>query len=131
MSNGDQKYWATLMVTAGPVWFLAWGAVALFALTHGGRQAGIVLGLVWLFFAVPAVRQPYVAILRSDGSISFKAVTRTLTTPVDAIYRISILRGRGRLYVFHFDDRKAALGLFGGQELSRYLLERDPTIQHE
>jgi hypothetical protein len=117
------------MIIAGPVWFLGWGALAAFALTHGGTQAGVVLGLVWLFFAAGAIRQPYVAVLRPDGSITFRALTRSITTTVDAISRISIVRGRGRHYVFFFDDRKASLGMFGGQTLSRALLERNPSIQ--
>jgi hypothetical protein len=126
----ERSYWAEVMVIAGPVWFLGWGAIAAFALTHGGRQAGTILGLVWLFFAVGSARQPYVVVLRPDGSMTFKALTRSITTTVDAIYRISIVRGRARLYVFHFDDRKASLGMYGGQRLSRDLLEQRPSIQH-
>jgi len=51
-----------------------------------------------------------------------------MTTTVDSVYRISIVRGRGRLYVFHFNDRRA-LGMSGGRDLARYLVERDPTLE--
>ena len=119
------------MILVAPVFFTAWGAIALFALTHGGTQAGAILGIVWLFFAAGTLRQPYVAILRPDGSLTFNALTRRITTTADAISRVSIAGGpHGRLYVFHFDGRTASLGMFGGQTLSRYLVERDPSIQH-
>jgi hypothetical protein len=118
------------MILAAPIFFSVWGFIAAFALTHRGTQAGTILGLVWLVFALGTLRQPYVAVLRPDGSLTFRALTRNTTTPVDAIYRISITGARGRLYVFHFEDRTASLGMFGGQALSRYLIERNPSIQH-
>ena len=130
VADGEQRFWAELMILGGPVFFLAWGWIAVFALTHGGTQAGTFLGIVWLLLTAGMLRQPYVAILRPDGSLTFKALTRRITTTEDAIDRISIAGGRGRAYVFHFDDRKASLGMFGGQTLSRYLVERDPSIQH-
>jgi hypothetical protein len=130
VADVEQRFWAQVMILAAPVFFTAWGAIAVFALTHGGTQAGTFLGIVWLVGAAGTLRQPYVAILRPDGSLTFKALTRRITTTVDAIYRVSITGGRGRSYVFHFDDRKASLGMFGGQTLSRYLVERDPSIQH-
>jgi hypothetical protein len=127
----EQRFWSQVMILVGPVFFSGWGAIALFALTHGGTQAGAILGTVWLVFAAAALRQPYVAILRPDGSLTFKALTRSITTTAAAIYRVSIAGGpHGRLYVFHFDGRTASLGVFGGQTLSRYLVERNPAIQH-
>jgi hypothetical protein len=127
----EQRFWSQVMILVAPVFFSGWGAIALFALTHGGTQAGTVLGIVWLVFAGGTLRQPYVAILRPDGSLSFNALTRRITTTADAIYRVSITGGpHGRLYVFHFDGRAASLGMFGGQALSRYLVERNPSIQH-
>ena len=118
------------MIVVGPVFFAGWGAIALFALAHGGTQAGAILGIVWLFGAVGAIRQPYVAILHPDGSLTFSALTRRITTTVDAVSRVSIGHtGRARLYVFYFDGRTASLGMFGGQALSRYLVERNPSIQ--
>jgi hypothetical protein len=126
----EQRFWSQLMIVVAPVFFSGWGAIALFALTHGGTQAGAILGIVWLLFAAGTLRQPYVAILRPDGSLTFSALTRRITTTADAIYRVSIASaGRGRLYVFHFDGRTASLGMFGGQALSRYLVERNPSIQ--
>lgn len=129
-ASGEQRFWAHVMIAAGPIFFFIWGSFAAAALTHGGTQVGTFLGIVWLVFAIGTIRQPYVAIMRPDGSLTFKALTRTITTTVDAVYRVSITGGRGRNYVFHFDDRKASLGMFGGQTLSRYLIARDPTIQH-
>jgi hypothetical protein len=127
----EQRFWSHVMILAGPVFFAGWGAIALFALTHGGTQAGAILGIVWLVFAAAALRQPYVAILRPDGSLTFNALTRMITKTADAIDQVSIAGGpHGRLYVFHFDGRTASLGMFGGQTLSRYLVERNPSIQH-
>jgi hypothetical protein len=130
VADVEQRFWAQVMILAAPIFFFTGVAIVVFALTHGGTQVGTFLAITWLVFSAGTLRQPYVAILRPDGSLTFKALTRRITTPVDAIYRVSITGTRGRSYVFRFDDRKASLGMFGGQTLSRYLVERDPTIQH-
>src|SRR5205814_864258 len=96
---GEQWFWAHVMFVAAPIFFSIWGLFAAFALTHGGTQAGTFLGIVWLVLALGTLRQPYVAIVRPDGSLTFRALTRTITTTVDAIYRVSIAGGRGRNYV--------------------------------
>lgn len=109
VAEAERRFWAEVMLLAAPIFLAAWGAIALFALTHGGTQAGTFLGIVWPVVAVGALRQPYVAILRPDGSPTFKALTRTVTTTADSVYRIRIGGGRGRVYVFQFDDRRVGL----------------------
>jgi hypothetical protein len=94
----EQRFWAEVMILAAPVFFSVWGAFAVFALTHGRRQAGTFLGIVWLLGAAGTLRQPYVAILRPDASLTFKALTRRITTTVDAVYRVSISGGRAPTY---------------------------------
>ena len=125
----EQRFWAQLMILGAPLFISVFGALAAFALTHGGTQPGAFLGIFWLVLTAATLRQPYVAVLSPDGSLTFKALTRRITTTVDAIYRVSITGQRGRSYVFHFDDRKASLGMFGGQTLSRYLVEQNPSIE--
>ncbi len=101
MPDGDRRFYATAMIIAAPLFLFIWGAFAEAALSDkNGRQIGIVLGLVWLFALVASLRNPYVVIVRADGSIAFKALTRTVTTRVDAVYRISIVRGRARTWNF-------------------------------
>ena len=106
-----------------------WGGIGLYALTHGGTQAGAFLTVVALIVLALTSFQPYAAIVKPDGSLVFKAPLRSITTSVDSVYRITISGGRARSYVFHFDDRKAALGMFGGRELARSLIAHNPTIE--
>jgi hypothetical protein len=117
-------------VVGAPIFVAGWGGLGLIALTHGGTQAGAFLCSVALIIAVITAFQPYSATVRPDGSLTFKALLRTITTTLDSVYRISIVRGRGRSYVFHFNGQKASLGMFGGRDLALYLVERDPTIDH-
>jgi hypothetical protein len=70
-----------------------------------------------------------VATVRPDGSVTFKALTRSISTSVDAIYRIGIAGTRGRSYVYYFGTRSASLQDFGGGSLTRYLFDRNPSIE--
>jgi hypothetical protein len=127
--DGDRRFYATAMIIAAPLFLLIWGLFAEAALSDkSGRQIGIVLGAVWLVALIASLRNPYVAVVGPDGSIRFKALTRTLTTSVDAVYRISIVRGRAMTWNFYFNDSKASLGWDGGGALCAYLRAANPAI---
>jgi hypothetical protein len=127
---GERRYWAHVLLIAAPPFLAAWGGIGLFALTHGGTQAGVFLTIVASFAAISVVRQPFMATWRADGTLTFRALTRTITTTADTVTRVGIIRGRGRLYVFYFDDRKTVLAPFGGDALYHDLLAWNPAIQH-
>jgi len=56
------------MIIAAPLFLFLWGAFAWAALSSkSGRQIGFVLGGVWLVALIAALRNPYVAVVRSDG----------------------------------------------------------------
>jgi hypothetical protein len=129
IADRDLRFFAHVMILVATVALPVGGAIALFFLTQGATQPGAFLGIAWLALATRTLRRPYVAILRPDGSLTFKALTRTITSTADSVYRITVGSGRGRSYVFYFDDRKASLEDFGGQALCRYLRERNPTIE--
>jgi hypothetical protein len=126
---GARRYWGEVLIVGAPLFLAGWGGIGLFALTHGGTQVGAFLTIVAAFVAVGVVRQPFVATWRADGTLTFRALTRTITTTADAVTRVGIIRGRGRAYVFSFDDRKAVLAPYGGQALYNDLLAWNPAIQ--
>jgi hypothetical protein len=128
LADREQRFWYEMLVIA-PLFLAVWGLFAFAALTGGGTQIGVFLAIVWLVIAVLLLRQPYVAIVRPDGSLTFRALTRTINTTTSDVSRISITAGRGRMYVFHFGDRSASLGGFGGKRLTQFLVERNPGIQ--
>ena len=127
----EQRFWAEMLIFVGPMFLTVWGAIAVLAPTNGGTSAGTFMGLFWLAIAAALVWQPYVAILGSDGSLTFRSLTRKVVTSAEAVYRISGHAGAspGGAYIFHFDGRRATLQPFGGRTLARCLVERDPTIQ--
>ena len=128
--NEDRRFYATAMIIAAPLFLVIWGLFAEAALSDkSGRQIGLVLGGVWLVALIATLRNPYAAVVRPDGSITFKALTRAVTTRVDAVYRISLVRGRGRTWNFYFDDSKASLGWDGGGGLCSHLLAANPSIE--
>jgi hypothetical protein len=124
-----RRFPAELLLAGGPIFVIVFGWLGVFALTHGGTQAGIFFVISSLAIAVLGLRTPYVAIVRPDGSLTFRAVTHSITTTTASIRCITIQGGRAAHCVFHFDGRAAGLGDFGGSNLARYLLERDPTIE--
>jgi hypothetical protein len=122
----EQRFLALDTILIASVWFAGWGGIALFALTSGGTQVGLILGATWLVFAAATVRLSFVAILRPDGSLTFKGLTRTLHTTVSSVHRIS--HGRSE-YSFYFDGKRASLAGHSGQSLAYTLLDRNPAIQ--
>jgi hypothetical protein len=130
ISYTEQRFLAELTLVGAPFFLYVWGVFAFGALTHGAMLPGIPMSVVWVGVAVGVLVMPYGAVLGADGSLTFKAVTRRITTHAEDVYRIGIssgYRGAGG-YVFYFDDRRAALGAFGGRVLARYLLEQNPAI---
>ena len=77
------------------------------------------------------LRAPYVAVVSSDGTLTFKSLTSSTTTNVANIQRVRLARGRGgTTWVFYFDGAQKSLGHFGGRSLARYLSDRNPAIRN-
>jgi hypothetical protein len=93
VADVEQRFWSEVMILVAPIFLFIWGAFALAGLTHGGTQFGAFLGIVWTVGAAGALWQPYVAVLRPDGSLRFRALTRNIATTADAVYRITVSGG--------------------------------------
>lgn len=124
----ERRFWAELTILAAPIFLSMTGVGAVLVLTHGETLLGTFVAIIWLVAAAATLREPYVAILGPDGSLTFKALTLTITTTAESVHRVR-MRGRSAGFAFDFDNRRAVLGEVGGRELARYLLERNPTIQ--
>jgi hypothetical protein len=94
---------------------------------HGIGAAAFVV-LVALGFA----RRPYVASVRPDGTLTFKAFFGSTDTTLARVSRIALSTGgRGRSsWVFSFDGTTAVLGDLGGRALARYVIERNPAVEY-
>jgi hypothetical protein len=121
------------MIIVAPLFLFIWGAFAEAALSDkSGRQIGIFLGVVWIVALIASLRSPYLAVVGADGSIRFKALTRSVTTSVGSIYRITTVRGSGRRgasWTFYFNDSKASLGWDGGGSLCDYVRAANPSVE--
>jgi hypothetical protein len=94
------------------------------------RVVGIVAAVLAVLMFVFLLRRPYVAIVRSDGSLTFKCLTGSKQTTISRISRIGIVRGvrGGGSWIFYFDGTRAVLGDVGGLQLKRYLIARNPAL---
>jgi hypothetical protein len=57
--------------------------------SSGPRAVGFVFLALAVLAVVAALRVPYVAVVRPDGSLTFKALTRTVTTTLTNVERIT------------------------------------------
>jgi hypothetical protein len=88
-----------------------------------------VFGLV---LAVSGLRTPYVAIARPDRSLTFRAVTGSVTTSISRISRITLSTGArgGESWFFYFDGTRAKLADLGGRALARYVIDNNPAVEY-
>ncbi|MDQ1457930.1 MAG: hypothetical protein QOH28_3550, partial [Actinomycetota bacterium] len=54
--GGEQRFWAQLMILGAPFFVSVFGALAGFALAHGGTQPGAFLGIFWLVLTAATLR---------------------------------------------------------------------------
>jgi hypothetical protein len=120
-------------IIAPPVFVVFFTLIAVSALpSRSGRAIGIVAAVLAILFAVTFSRRPYVAIVRPDGSLTFKALIGSTETAISRVSRISLRTGaRGASsWIFEFDGTRALLGDIGGRGLARYVIERNPAVEH-
>jgi hypothetical protein len=131
--GGTTRFYAVASIVAVPVFVVIFAMIARFALPDpSGRPVGIGAAVLALLLAVLFLRTPYVAIVSPDGSLTFKALTRTSETSISRISRIGLSTGaRGASsWIFQFDGSTARLGDIGGRALARYVIDRNPTVEY-
>ncbi len=127
------RFYAVATIIAPPVFVVFFTLIAVSALpSRSGRAIGIVAAVLAILFAVTFSRRPYVAIVRPDGSLTFKALIGSTETAISRVSRISLRTGaRGASsWIFEFDGTRALLGDIGGRGLARYVIERNPAVEH-
>jgi uncharacterized membrane protein YgcG len=128
----EQRFSALSVFAAFPVAFV-FGSVAVSLISAGQRPIGVVFLVVAVGTAVMGLRVPYVAIAGSDGSLTFKALTRTISTNVSHVERITHRsggRGGGSTWAFYFDGTRAQLNNRSGRTLAEYVVDHNPQVQY-
>ena len=114
-----------------PVFVVFFILIAMSAIPDpAGRPIGIAAAVLAVLFAFFFSHRPYVAIVRHDGSLTFKALIGTKETAISRVSRIGLSAGaRGTSSrIFYFDGTRAVLGDIGGSALARYVTERNATV---
>ena len=125
-------YSVTAMIVP-PVFVVFLTLVAAASISHqASRVLGIGAAVLAVLMAVFWVRRPYVAIVRPDGSLTFKALLVSKETTISRVSRIGLSTGGrgGSSWIFHFDGTRASLGDIGGKALMRYVVNCNPDIEH-
>jgi hypothetical protein len=127
----EQRFSALSVFAAFPVAFV-FGSVAVSLVSAGQRPIGVVFLVVAVGAAVMGLRVPYVAIAGSDGSLTFKALTRTITTSLSHVERITRRSGgrSGSTWVFSFDGTRAQLNNRSGRTLAEYVVDHNPQVEY-
>jgi hypothetical protein len=128
----DQRFSASSVFAAFAV-ALVFGSVAVSLLSAGQRPIGVVFLAVAVGTAVMGLRVPYVAVAGQDGSLTFKALTRTVTTHLSHVERITHAsggRGGGSTWAFYFDGTRAQLNNRSGRTLAEYVVDHNPQVQY-
>jgi hypothetical protein len=125
------RFYAPETLIVPPVFIGIFGLIAGSAIPDpGGRLIGIGAAALAVILSVAFLRTPYVAIVSPDGSLTFKALTRTIETSVARISRITFSSGnRGASsYGFEFDGSKARLGNRAGRALACDVVHQYPSV---
>lgn len=130
ISDGAQRFAAQTTIVGAPIWVAVFAFLGLITMSHGYLLPGLGGLAIAVVSGVSCLSVPYVAVVRLDGSLTFKAAGRSITTTTDAVYRIRVRRGgKSKATVFYFDGGSAALGELGGTELARWLRVVNPSIE--
>ena len=122
----EQSFNGLLFLIILPIWLIAMGLLSVLLLTSGLSIVSLTLPMLWLLVLARWLRAPYKATVRADGTVTFKALTRTVATTTQAIYRVK--RGARGTTIFYFTDRSVSLVWPLGQQLSAYLQSFDPPL---
>jgi hypothetical protein len=122
-----QKYYALQLIFGAPVFLLV---AALFMISAG--PPGVLFGLLFaVLVALIATRTSYLAIVHSDGSLTFKSLIGSKNTNVSRVTRIAFGRNRGGAsWTFEFDGTKAQLVGNAGKALARCVISSNPGVEY-
>jgi hypothetical protein len=127
----EQRFSSLSVFAAFPVAFV-FGSVAVSLISAGQRPIGVIFLLVAVGAAVMGLRVPYVAVAGSDGSLTFKALTRTITTDLSHVERITHASGArgGSTWAFYFDGTRAQLNNRSGRTLAEYVVDHNHQVEY-
>jgi len=131
-NDADEQRFSSLSVFAAFPFALIFGSIAVSLLSHGQRPIGVIFLAFAVGVAVMALRVPYVAIARPDGSLTFTALTRSVPTNLSHVERIAHRSGgrSGSSWVFYFDGTRAQLNNWGGRALAGYVVDHNPQVAY-
>jgi len=127
----EQRF-SSLSVFAAFPFALIFGSIAVSLVSTGHPPIGIIFLAFAVAVAIMALRVPYVAIALPDGSLTFKALTRSVTTNLSHVERI-VHRSGGRggsSWVFYFDGTRAQLNNWAGRTLAGYVVDHNPQVEY-
>ena len=127
---GERRFYAIVTMVAVSVFLLLFTVIATSAIPNrNGRPVGIAALVVGVLMTLWSLRAPYVAIVKPDGTLTFRSLTGSVTTAVQRVSQVRALAsGRGQSWVFYFDGGKARLTDVSGRALARYLISQNPSI---
>lgn len=123
----QRRFFSEVQIVLGPVVLAVWSYVEYYAV-DGPMSAALLVGVPGSLFALMVLMTPYVATLDLDGTLTFRAVSRTATTRVDAVVRIGYTPMQGLAWKFDFGTGRASLGSFGGERLAAVLVRHRPEL---
>jgi hypothetical protein len=127
------RLYSVTTIIVPPVFVGFFTLIAVSAIPNdSGRPIGIGAAVLAVLFALIFSRRPYVATVRQDGSLTFKALIASKETAISRVSRIGLSTGaRGvSSWIFQFDGTSAKLGDIGGSALAHYVIERNPAVEH-
>jgi hypothetical protein len=122
----EQSFTGPVLLIILPIWLIPMGVLSVLLLASGLSVLSVTLPPLWLLVLARWLRSPYKATVRADGTVTFKALTRTVATTTQAIYRVK--RGGRGTTIFYFTDRSVSVAWPLGQQLSAYLQSVDPVL---
>jgi hypothetical protein len=133
VARGQRSFYAVESIAGYPLFITVFTLIACNAIPDSsGRPIGIAAGVFVLFLVRSALCANYVALVGADGSVTFKALTRSTTTTLLAIHRLSARSGGrgGAMYFFYFTGGSASLNGLAGRRLGRYIISQNPSVSY-
>jgi hypothetical protein len=131
-SDPVEQRFSSLSIFAAFPFALIFGSIAVSLVSNGHPPIGIIFLAFAVGVAVMALRVPYVAIAGPDGSLTFKALTRSVTTNLSHVERIAHRSGgrSGSSWIFYFDGTRAQLNNWAGRSLAGYVVDHNPQVDY-
>jgi hypothetical protein len=133
-SDLDERRFTALSIVAAFPLALLLGTAAGSLWSSGQRGVGTLFLTAAVAVGVVGLHLPYVVIARADGTLIFKALTRTVTTNVSHVEQIGHgSGGRARsswTFSFSFDGSRVQLNDRGGRMLAGYVIGHNARVEY-